>query len=396
MNSTLAILGNHPSTRGDFDFSRTHCDVVVFNEMMQFSWVECADYVIQLHLPLIWRSKTNRNNKDHYDWLKSGETPTILMIDKYEDVPNSVKFPLEEIIEAMPNTVKYFTSSVAYAIAWGIYSGYKTIEFYGVEMATNTEYSHQRIGVAYWCGVAAGKGINIEFHSNTFFVAPLYGYEGDIRIPLEYFDERKKKITDNLEPTQTAYKQQFNAIKKLTDDWVESYKTDLDQLDRVILGLGQLSHNYAMLNGSAQVLDSYKGRCEEMIKESGSYIISRQEFEMEIAASMQAIQKRYSRMKEVADKIHSIREEMKTNANMEIRKRIVERLRKQITEYAKATADIGLPSGVMHENRTLVFKHDSLLKDAGVTPDEAVEINEETLKQYEEQEDMYEVESVNA
>ena len=180
----------HQATFSEFDQTRTDCDVFVFNEMVSRGTVARADYVYQLHKPVVWRSSQNRNDSNHYDWLKNNTDAVVFMQSEYEDVPMSRRFPLDEIMAAFPGAERYFTTTVGYAIAYAIYAGYKRVEIYGVEMETNTEYAHQRPCVAYWCGVAYGRGIAVDFHTESFYKSPLYGYDGDITIPLDTFEQR--------------------------------------------------------------------------------------------------------------------------------------------------------------------------------------------------------------
>ena len=64
MKNTVAIIGSHPATRGDFDWERTDADVWGFNEALSADWFERADGIFQMHKPVIWRSKTNRNDPE--------------------------------------------------------------------------------------------------------------------------------------------------------------------------------------------------------------------------------------------------------------------------------------------------------------------------------------------
>ena len=88
--ATVAIVGSHPRTRSAFDFTRTDCDVWIFNEALAdpSGWCKRADAVFQMHNPAIWRSPLNRNDPKHYNWLKSGDTPEVIMQEYYEDVPS--------------------------------------------------------------------------------------------------------------------------------------------------------------------------------------------------------------------------------------------------------------------------------------------------------------------
>ena len=126
MKSTLAIIGSHSGTRGQYDWTRSDCDAWVFNEALSSSQVlrrsaeelrkrgdpikaqiqeeqafvpdDGVSAVFQLHLPAIWKNPKNRNDPHHYEWLKSGNTPDIYMLEAFEEVPRAIKYPLDEVI----------------------------------------------------------------------------------------------------------------------------------------------------------------------------------------------------------------------------------------------------------------------------------------------------------
>ena len=215
-----------PQNIRDFDFDRNDCDIWVFNEALNTDWCKRADGVFQIHAPVIWRSATNRNDPKHYQWLQSGETPVIFMQEKYSEVPKSEKFPLEKVFDKFPEAERYFTSSVGYALALAIYKEYKTIEVYGVEMETNTEYGHQRVGVAYWCGLAAGRGIKVDFHSPTFYTAPLYGYEGNLMIPIDFYQKRINEAQPHIMGVKGQIENVKMMIEDSLDEFIKTYKAD--------------------------------------------------------------------------------------------------------------------------------------------------------------------------
>jgi len=216
---------------GEFDQTRDDCDVFVMNEMLSRGAVARADYVMQLHKPVVWRSSQNRNDAKHYEWLKTNTEVTVFMAEHFDDVPMSRRFPLEEMKEYFKGAEWYFTTTISYAIAYAIYAGYKRIEIYGVEMETNTEYGHQRPCVAYWCGVAYGKGIEVDFHSPQFYVSPLYGYEGDITIPVEMFEQRAKMMAENAKRTLEEYKHAKEVFTNAVEAFRNDYKVGMKSLE---------------------------------------------------------------------------------------------------------------------------------------------------------------------
>ena len=83
---TLAIIGSHPRTREEFDFSRTDADIWMFNEAISGKgnvWAKRADVIFQLHIPAIWKNPKNRNDPGHFDWLKSQYEIPVYMQEDY-------------------------------------------------------------------------------------------------------------------------------------------------------------------------------------------------------------------------------------------------------------------------------------------------------------------------
>jgi len=134
-HDTIAIVGSHPKRRDEFDFTRDDCDIWVFNEAVKtetnsgFAPAEKVSAVFQLHKPVIWKNPNNRNDRNHFQWLQSTNIP-VFMLEKYEEVPASVPYPLDEIREKI--TDKMLTSSIAEAMALAAFLGYKRVEIYGV------------------------------------------------------------------------------------------------------------------------------------------------------------------------------------------------------------------------------------------------------------------------
>ena len=115
----------------------------------------------------------------------------VYLIEKSLIVPNSIKYPLEEISNLYGN---YFTNSISYMIALAIYEGFEEIGVYGVDMATDSEYGQQRPSCEYWLGVAVGKGIKTYVHpvADLLKTRALYGY--DAHKELDYSAKLKGMI----------------------------------------------------------------------------------------------------------------------------------------------------------------------------------------------------------
>lgn len=122
--------------------------------------------------------------KKHIEDLKSvlGPIP-IYMQRHHEDIPGSVRFPIQELIEHFGGEraigANYFTNCPAEMIAFAIALGYREIHVYGVDMAQDSEYGTQRPCCEYWLGRALGMGIKVYVPdmSDLLKTVGTYGYE---------------------------------------------------------------------------------------------------------------------------------------------------------------------------------------------------------------------------
>lgn len=74
------------------------------------------------------------------------------------DYPNTHAFPIEKIINYF--LIDYFTSTIAYALAYAAYIGVERIDMFGINGMDNHKY--QRTGLEYWIGVCMGQDIDVR------------------------------------------------------------------------------------------------------------------------------------------------------------------------------------------------------------------------------------------
>lgn len=86
-------------------------------------------------------------------------TPIYCPAERLADLPNSVEYPLEEILKALP--IPFLENSIAYQIALAIHEGVEEIGLWGVHMTASKEYLIERPSVVYLIGLAQGMGINV-------------------------------------------------------------------------------------------------------------------------------------------------------------------------------------------------------------------------------------------
>lgn len=157
----VAIVGMATTTRHLAPFDDDEWEIWTLNESpsKRFGYIPRVTRHFQLH-PL-WNClrEGNQNDPEHGQWLKVQEFP-IYMQDKYEEIPASVKYPLEEIFNKYkismdgPDHWREMDSTFPYMLALALYEEFDVIGIYGFEMGSETEYSYQRPNVHYWLGMA--------------------------------------------------------------------------------------------------------------------------------------------------------------------------------------------------------------------------------------------------
>jgi hypothetical protein len=149
---------------------------------------------------------------NHLEWLKQAKMP-IIMQEHYDDIPNSVRFPKEEMTKEFNNNYfktpedynendgsGVFTSSFSYMLALAITMQYKTIGIYGIHLSHYSEYQGQREGCKSLMWYARGKGINLQLPKECPLILDedWYGYtdykKGKVTIDKKYFIEKRIEI----------------------------------------------------------------------------------------------------------------------------------------------------------------------------------------------------------
>lgn len=210
----LAIVGAEPLTRDNAPWDDQEYEIWVFNEWATQEWCKRFDAVLQMHTKDVYQNVYNKRSPGYWDWLKSKRGKPVYMQDVDPDVPDSKKYPLDKVLTLLENVKtkgvkpKPLNSTVAYAISLGILQDYNVIDIYGVEMSNSSEYHSQQPLFAFWVGLAAGKGIQLNVNcTQGLFVQPLYGYE-DMRQ-----NEKLHGYINGLKEQQAEAQKQANMIE---------------------------------------------------------------------------------------------------------------------------------------------------------------------------------------
>lgn len=377
---TLAIIGSHPRTREQFDFTR-EADVWLFNEALSNKnnvWAKRADAVFQMHVPVIWKNPNNRNDPHHFEWLQNQHDCVVYMQEQYAEVPESVRYPKDEILDMLGDRDNHFlTSSVPQAMALAAYLGiYNRVEIYGVAMETNTEYQFQREGVSFWLGYLKGKGIDVYFADPTFH-APLYGYEGEVFIKYERFAERIAELTPNLDAISGQYRAAKSALLMAVNAFIDdSNRVNEDVLAKCVANIRVLGEQMGTFDGAIQENERYKRKADDMLEKAETFVFSRQEFESGATTYRDKLTDFQMKLNSLGTTLEHVHANVKNSAKgSPKRKKYADMYREILEQFLQLQNWVGIMRGVSGENFNYMSYLDKHIKAAGGSKSEEAIIN---------------------
>jgi len=207
-----AIIGFAGTSRHLAPYDNPDWECWLLNESHRQNWCKRISRHFQMHQRWDFTKQNNKSYQEHWLWLQKKHPFPVYMMEQHDDVPSSVKYPLDEICERfLPNVRRgtidgdtilnqFFTSSFSYQCALALYLDFKEIAIFGYEMQTLTEYFYQAESTCFWLGLAAGLGTKIYIPDNCRLLnAQLYGYEVDRMINrqrLEFLQRRHQSFFD--------------------------------------------------------------------------------------------------------------------------------------------------------------------------------------------------------
>lgn len=207
----VAIVGFAPSSMRDVItiFDNPEWEIWGLNQLyMAFpEIVPKATRWFQIHHRHSYDQTVVRDHK-HHDWLAAQERFPIYMQNKEPDVPNSIAFPREEIVNKFGT---YFTNSISWEIALAIYEGFETIGIWGVDMAQDDEYSYERPSVEFFIGWAKGAGINLIIPETCDLLKEMWLY------PFEDSAPFRAKVQNRISELSTRITQSANQEQQQRD-----------------------------------------------------------------------------------------------------------------------------------------------------------------------------------
>jgi len=365
---TVAIVGSHTKAKDTAPFDQPGVDIWVFNAVAgrADTWVERYDLVFQMHQPAIYRSPHNREDPNHWKWLQKERGIPIMMLEDDPLVPDCVAYPLEEICERLlPRWYqttggyqahkRYFSSTIDYAIALAIYQGYDRIELHGIEMSSNTEYAYQRVGVAFWEGIALGVGaIVVHYGGEAIFDRPLYGYEGNLEHDIIALEARYDELTKRKQEARTA----VNVAEMKLDDVWQGEPKDLAQ---AIGALREAKQHLGYFEVARDVIERHLVKARAAAKAKRPYFIDRNEHEEQAFTAQETCDKHDRKMKESAGAVNVALQSWVNSRSPDT----LNWLKKFVYQHIGHAEDLGRAHGAFKENLRLMTIADRAITAAG-------------------------------
>jgi len=314
----LAIVGFAPTTRHLAPFDDPEFEVWGLNEEYHFDWMKRFDRWFQIHPRWDVMRGNNMNHRNHVNWLMNtsatcvrcaGErgweiekkdeagnatkefspcpecnatgvynppeyrsTLPVYMQDAWDDIPNSIKYPLDEAKALLPKTLwqdDYFTSSAALMLSLAYLMGYKEVWFYGFEMGTTTEYHYQRANFEYLSGYFTGLGMAVYVpKESTLFRGELYG-----------FKNMKTGFRQNLEMRKSILELQEQKAKQKVDihtGKVQAFQVLMMETNAtpvIQAKLEEAMREYQIIIGTHNVIKGAQAETENLMKLYDNYFL---------------------------------------------------------------------------------------------------------------------------
>jgi len=176
-------------------------EVWTLNKGLMEGYIPRADRFFEMH-PIEMLSD-GKYDKKYTDWLfETAHDYPVYMIDAYQEVTRSERFPLQAVIDKVftnhifresgkrrEQSNPYLTSTFSYMLGLAIYEGARRIYLPGYDMKTKTEYAYQKAGAEMLIGFAMGLGIEIILPKESAVMqAKLYGYERSQMVSRQRFE----------------------------------------------------------------------------------------------------------------------------------------------------------------------------------------------------------------
>lgn len=161
------------------------------------------DRLYELHAPALVRKIAAADYGDGSFWKVARDLgPNFITHSPYEECPDCTPFDFQDKIARYG---KYWGSSIDWLMADAIDRAPEEIGLFGINMAADSEYVHQKPSLSFYLGMAKAKGIKITMPSSSeLLTAPyMYGLEEMPRV-FEMLMQRKAEYSHQIGEYQKA------------------------------------------------------------------------------------------------------------------------------------------------------------------------------------------------
>lgn len=213
-----AVVGFATSSRDLAPFDDPEWVIAGLNQL--YRHIPRADIWYDIHVN--WNEHVVEGT-DHEAWIKASPIPVFMAQRVPELGPASVRYPIERMIAKFSD---YFTSTVAFALAWSIdmidqsvaadlalesvaspeaflarqrelYAQH-TIGIFGIDLIVGGEYFYQKACAEYFIGQACGRGITVFIPPQSALCkqSHRYGYhvEPDYPLSMSFLEKRRAEF----------------------------------------------------------------------------------------------------------------------------------------------------------------------------------------------------------
>lgn len=168
------------------------------------------------------------------EWTAIQKCP-VYMKKHWDIIPTSIEYPIDVVLENFPN--RYFTNTVSYELALAIMEGYEEIHLYGIDMAVDNEYHHQRPSVEYFIGVAdgiaraQGRKVNVYIPPAADLLKTrfLYAFEENQQTAWE---KKCKQIMESMNKKRVVIEQELRSKDAQLNQYVGAMQA-VKELDKI-------------------------------------------------------------------------------------------------------------------------------------------------------------------
>ena len=221
----VCILGTAPTLK-EAPFEDDSFEMWAVSGLMGNPDCKRIDRVFELHPWYEVRSMLHL-----LEMMKESDKP-IYMQEVCEEVPASVRFPVEDVRKAFYLDVMgrhlYVTNTITWMTLLAILEGYQDFAFFGVHMEHESEYAYQRSSCSWALGIIHGKilaGEPLTLHlpdeSALLKAQYEYGY-GQPTVLMMNIDARRKRLKAGVEQTQGQMQQLHESMLKTEGAMVEA------------------------------------------------------------------------------------------------------------------------------------------------------------------------------